>query len=319
MSTSSQRPGASTANSLSTANYQYPDTLGQKVGAGQHYMLLESFVSVNSLNKAPNPKSSIALYIPAGGLSTTTAQSYEEIDGGALFAQTGAQTIEDFETMKKKGAMTGEAVRGAVMTAAGIFGAGGIAKLKRNFLQRVGGGFIQAGLGLAVNNHLSVGYKGPSGFRDHTFAFKFFPKNKPESDTVKDILEDFHNGSTPRKTGTFKAAGLNASAFFQSPRHWTIKFLTNGRPNEYLHEIKTSVITQMQTNYDPISMVSFHQDGSPVQIDLNLTFKEIELVTSADEPGGIAGEAMNVSEETFNEQINTPSGGKAGMDTKLNF
>ena len=288
MSTSSQRPGASNTDSLSISNLQYPDTIGQTVAAGQHYMLLESFVSINSLNKAQKAKSSIALYIPAGGLSTTTAQAYEEIDGGHLFAQTGVQTIQDFETMKEAGTMTGEAVRGAIMTAAGVLGAGGIAKLKRNFIQKVGGGFVQAGLGLAVNNHLSIGYKGPSGFRDHTFAFKFFPKNKSESDTVKAILADFHNGSTPRKTGTFTAAGVTASAFFQSPRHWTIKFLTNGRPNEYLHKIKTSVITQMQTNYDPISMVSFHQDGSPVQIDLNLTFKEIELVTSADEEGGSA-------------------------------
>ena len=81
MSTSSQRPGASTIDSLSTSNLQYPDTIGQKVAAGQHYMLLESFVSINSLNKAQKAKSSIALYIPAGGLTTTTAQAYEEIDG----------------------------------------------------------------------------------------------------------------------------------------------------------------------------------------------------------------------------------------------
>ena len=159
---SSQRPGADTKSPLKTDYLQYPDTLGQTVAAGQHYMLLESFVSINSMTKAPSAKSSIALYIPAGGLTTTTAQAYEEIDGGALFAQTGAQTIKDFETAKAEGAMTPDAVRGTLMTAAGVIGARSIANLKRNFLSRVGGGFVQAGLGLAVNNHLSVGYKGPS-------------------------------------------------------------------------------------------------------------------------------------------------------------
>ena len=93
-------------------------------------------------------------------------------------------------------------------------------------------------------------------------------------------------------TESYSAGGVSASAFFKSPRHWTIKFVSNGRPNDYLHEIKTSVITQMQTNYDPISMVSFHQDGSPVQIDLNLTFKEISLVTSSDD----AGEAPDIDQ-----------------------
>ena len=281
MSTSSQRPGASTTNSLTTDNLQYPDTIGQKVAAGQHYMLLESYESKNSLNRVggsdATAKSSIALYIPAGGLTTTTAQSYEEIDGGALFAQSGSAAIDKFAT--------GEIGAAGMLTAGGVGIARGIANLKRGVLSKLGGGFVQAGLGLAVNNHLSVGYKGPSGFRDHSFAFKFFPKNKSESDTVKAILKDFHNGSTPRMTESYSAGGVSASAFFKSPRHWTIKFLTNGNPNKYLHEIKTSVITQMQTNYDPISMVSFHQDGSPIQIDLNLTFKEISLVTSSDEAG----------------------------------
>ena len=155
--------------------------------------------------------------------------------------------------------------------------------LKRNFLQTVGSGFIQAGLGLAVNNHLSVGYKGPTGFRDHTFAFKFFPKNSKDSENVRTIIRDFQNGATPRKTKPMSGAGITASAFFQFPRHWEIKFMSGGRKNKYLHEIKPSVISSMQTNYDPLSMVSFHKDGSPVQIDLTLTFKELELITSEDE------------------------------------
>ena len=57
----------------------------------------------------------------------------------------------------------------------------------------------------------------------------------------KIVASQDNNFSLDIKTGTFTAAGVTASAFFQSPRHWTIKFLTNGRPNEYLHKIKTSV------------------------------------------------------------------------------
>ena len=301
MSTSSQTPGASTANSLTSVNLQYPDTLGQKVGAGQHYMLLESYESKNSLSKQGGVKSSIALYIPAGGLTTTTSQAYEEIDGGALFAQSGEQALDKYDK--------GDNLSAALVTAGGVGIARGIANLKRNVLSRLGGGFVQAGLGLAVNNHLSVGYKGPSGFRDHTFAFKFFPKNQSESNTVKAILKDFHNGSTPRMTEKYEAGGVSASAFFKSPRHWTIGFVVDGRPNEYLHEIKTSVITQMQTNYDPISMVSFHQDGSPVQIDLNLTFKEISLVTSSDDAGENVEDVINVEADVASVRRMSGRGG----------
>ena len=39
----------------------------------------------------------------------------------------------------------------------------------------------------------------------------------------------------------------------------------------------------MQINHDPNSTISLHEDGSPVQTTLALTFQEIELPYSADE------------------------------------
>lgn len=289
MSTSSNRPGVSTTKQLGKTNHlQYPDTLGQEVAAGQHYMMFTSYESINSLRRSPDIKSSIALYIPAGGLTTTIGQTYEEIQGGELFAQSGARAVAAFGSDE-----AGGKAEAAVITAAGGLGSRLITGLKRNFLQTVGAGFIQAGLGLAVNNHLSVGYKGPTGFRDHTFSFKFFPKNSTESKTVKDILKDFQNGSTPRKTKTLEGGGLSASAFFQFPRHYEIEFFVNGTTNNFLHKIQPSVVTSMQTNYDPLSFVSFHKDGSPVQIDLTLTFKELELVTSGDDAVDITAKTRN--------------------------
>ena len=322
MSTSSQRPGTSTRSPLRTANYQYPDTLGQKVAAGQHYMILTSYESINSMNKRPNAKSSIALYIPAGGLTTTISQTYEEIEGGALFAQSGAAAVAEFDKAMADENSGGGVAKAALTTAGGMGIARAVSGLKKNVLQRVGGGFIQAGLGLAVNNHLSVGYKGPTGFRDHSFAFKFFPKNKTESRNVKNIIEDFKNGSTPRMVGKTSLGGVSASAFFKAPRHYIIKFMSGGTKNEFLHEIKPSVITSMQTNYDPISFVSFHEDGAPVQIDLNLTFKELELVTSDDEvkegvADDVAGEATSVLGER--NAIPTPRSSKPGSSLEPTF
>ena len=40
----------------------------------------------------------------------------------------------------------------------------------------------------------------------------------------------------------------------------------------------------MNVNHDPNSIVSFHRDGSPVQSQLTLTFKEIEYVVSDERP-----------------------------------
>ena len=62
---------------------------------------------------------------------------------------------------------------------------------------------------------------------------------------------------------------------------------TGGRnQNTYLFTIGKSVITNMEVNYDPQGTVGFHQDGSPVAIDLSLTFKEIAFQISPDNVNG---------------------------------
>jgi hypothetical protein len=58
--------------------------------------------------------------------------------------------------------------------------------------------------------------------------------------------------------------------------------MLGGGGNQYLFKIKKSVITAMSINHDPNSTISFHNDGSPVETDLALTFKEIELPISSD-------------------------------------
>ena len=138
--------------------------------------------------------------------------------------------------------------------------------------------------------------------RDHSFAFKFFPKNVGEANMLKDILKDLENGMLPTMGGgasmqKSKMIGKLSQPFFKAPRHWTIDFFTKKHGgttqtqhkaagtsgNQYLFQIKKSVITQMSINHDPQSTISFHNDGSPVQTDLCLTFKEIELPISEPE------------------------------------
>jgi len=143
-------------------------------------------------------------------------------------------------------------------------------------------GFFSA-QGKTPNNHMALVYRGPNSFRQHTFAFKFFPKNESESKTVRTIIEEFRFGTLPRMS---VSGGTISDSFFKSPRHHTINFYkggtgVSGRPgqtqNSKLFTIGKSVITNMVVNYDPQTTVSFHPDGSPVAIDMTLTFQEIEL------------------------------------------
>ena len=63
----------------------------------------------------------------------------------------------------------------------------------------------------------------------------------------------------------------------------------------------------MEINYDPQGTVGFHDDGSPVAIDLSLTFKEIAFQISQDNVNGqdldLAGPIQqNQAREQFRQQ-----------------
>ena len=77
---------------LQTLNY--PESLGNAAANGEHYMMLNSFESVNALHSGTTPKSSIALYIPPNAVKTGFSANYEGMEGGALKAAMGAKFAE---------------------------------------------------------------------------------------------------------------------------------------------------------------------------------------------------------------------------------
>ena len=281
--------GASQLNSrlAQRATYNYPSDLGTRVKGGQHYMLIESFESRNAVDTGTTVLSSIALYIPPNALKTSFTQNYEGLEGGALKASTGA----GLENLLSDGRVSLQGILGGVLGTLQQTGA----KLANK------GAFLSAGFGLATNSHTALVYRGPSEFRTHDFTFNFFPKNRTDATTVKNIISEFQRGMLPQLAGTQINSRRLSSPFFKSPRHFRIKFFKGGgQKNDFLFDIKTSVITSMNVNHDPNSIVSFHNDGSPIQSQLTLTFKEIEYVVSDESPSV----AVTQAADTVVEQAN---------------
>ena len=286
------------ADRLSTSkNLDYPVGIGTASTGitGQPYMLLTSYESKNSIESvgvssdAPRGKiiSSIALYIPSNSLSTRFDANWGGLEGGALRATMGSAVGKMNFGKLTSGGYGWDMSEGNISSILfeGIKSAGLTLGTKVAAAVDKGTGMLSA-QGIAVNNHMSLAYKGPGEFRTHDFVFNFFPKHKDDSEVIRKILEDLENGMLPRTAGPAIKSGRTLSApFFLAPRHWTIDFFRgDGEKNKYLHTIKKSVIKSMQVNHDPNSTVSFHTDGSPVQTSLNLSFQEIELPMSGDDP-----------------------------------
>jgi hypothetical protein len=282
---------------MATLNWQFPRGIGGNTS--QPYMILTSYESKNAIASAPDPMSSIVLYIPPNSLKQTTDANWSGVEGGALKA--GAMSaigsitgLDKLMTGGERGVTDWGETIGNIFTSAGM---GGFQAISKQF-DKGTGGMLSAGAGIAVNNHMAMAYKGPDKFRTHEFAFNFFPKNKDDAKEIKMIIYDFQNGMLPRMQGTrLKANRKLSQPFFNSPRHWNIEFYNgDGTKNQvtetiegktelrpgFLFEIKKSVITSMTVNHDPNSTISLHADGSPVQTAFSLTFQEIELPTSED-------------------------------------
>jgi len=253
---------------MATDNLEYPIGLGAQAATGKHYMMIDSYESINALGTGAQI-SSIALYIPPNALKTTIGANFEGLAGGIVSA-----TVAGEKEMS-------------------VFGTIGDLAQKVLTKANVSKNFMAAGAGLAVNNHMALVYRGPGEFRTHDFVFQFFPKDGAEALVVQKIINDLKNGMTPRLSGSLGGDNERLTApFFKSPRQYKIKFLPGqdiggGKKADYLFKIGTSVLTSMTVNHDPQGIVGFHEDGAPVQTTLSLNFKEIEYLLSDDSAEGI--------------------------------
>jgi len=274
-------------------NANFPPTLGSEVAAGQHYMMIDSYESKNATASGGlgTKLSSIGLYIPTGALKTSFTGNYEGKEGAALKAAGGAAAGDLMSKLSKFDFSVNSAAELLTSgeTASGV-GSDFASRMLASTLDKTG--FVSAS-GNSPNNYMALVYGGPNEFRQHAFAFKFFPRNPAETNTVQKIIEEFKRGTLPRMSSSVTGAtGKNLlDPYFKSPRQHTIKFMkggetSGGSKNTHLFTMGRSVITNMEINYDPQGTVGFHNDGSPVAIDLSLTFKEIAFQISSDNVNG---------------------------------
>jgi len=287
-------------------NANFPHNLGSEVAAGQHYMMIDSYESKNATASGGlgTKLSSIGLYIPTGSLKTSFTGNYEGKEGASLKAAGGAAGGNLIDKLSKfKFTADGAADLISAGNDAANVAKGFADKMFASTLDKTG--FVSAS-GNSPNNYMALVYGGPNEFRQHAFAFKFFPKNQAETITVQAIIEEFKRGTLPRMSSSVTGAtGKNLlDPYFKSPRQHTIKFMKGGKTgggsqNTYLFTIGKSVITNMEVNYDPQGTVGFHDDGSPVAIDLSLTFKEIAFQISSD---NVNGQDLDLSGDIMQNQ-----------------
>ena len=149
----------------------------------------------------------------------------------------------------------------------------------------LGSGSLQSGIESAfkikANPFKEQTFQGVE-FRSFDFTFTLRARSQSDVNMIQSIITSFRAHSKP----TFEK-GTNG-AVFAYPKEFRIEFLTidDGayETNKYIPEIKYCVCTTVNTNFTGTGWKSF-DGGAPVDVSLQLTFQETEIITGEDVMG----------------------------------
>ena len=82
-----------------------------------------------------------------------------------------------------------------------------------------------------------------------------------------------------------KAGEFNGTAegiFIKSPDVFMLKYLKDGADHPFLNSFKMCALTGMTVSYTNAGTYTTYEDGTPVNIRMNLTFKELNPIYHED-------------------------------------
>lgn len=230
----------------------------------------ESSVSVQ---RAPTVRlaTAIGMYMPAE-ITNDQSLDYGEPDIGGLAKMLNAFSTEFLQSgsfQESFGSMQNDLKTSLVETA-------------KTALNEVAPGAKAAAeikAGKVFSNRLETVFTGINK-REFTFDFRMLPKDESEAKTIDKIVRMFRFYSAPSFEGD-----AATSRTFIVPATFNIEYrMFNGSQNLFLNKIATSVCTGVSVKYggDRAKFFRPTDDGEgapPVETNLSLKFKEIELIT----------------------------------------
>ena len=251
------RVSGSTSNALA-----FPDTL--------RYNPLP-FVLFTALGKSQSP--AISLPIPPG-LTIGDGMSYSSMNLGiigTIMSETMAQMGKQTSVSGVIGAGVGGMV-GSVINKAGQLNAAAAASiLARKFGFETVADTVDFSQRQVIAPNTNTTFQN-SNIRSYSFTFKLVSRSKKEAETIKKIVDIFREYMYPE----------GKDVVLSYPPIWNISFYDKDAViNPYLPKIYDCYLTGMTATFNASTNI-FHEDGSPVETDVSLSFQETRALTKMD-------------------------------------
>ena len=128
--------------------------------------------------------------------------------------------------------------------------------------------------GMALNSNLELLFDSVN-LRTFPFTINFSPRTRQESMMVKHIIRAFKSAMAAKKGTNDIGQG---GAFLRAPDVFQLRYLHRGKDHPFLNSFKHCALTGMSVNYTGAGTFASYSDGTPVNIKMSLTFKELNPI-----------------------------------------
>ena len=220
------------------------------------------------------------------GIQAIGAQLVEDASGniadllGGVISGDASKRNEALQALKKAGL-------GAIDDVALGVGGGADNFLGKRFASQIVGLFggnvtasqlLARGNGEIINPNMELLFGGPT-IRNFRFNFKMTPRNEKEAEQVKLIIRAFKRNMAPMAEGGTVGSG---NFFLKTPNVFNLRYRTGNRNHPFLNRFKQCFLSDMSVSYTGEGIYSTYDDGTPVSMILDLTFKETQPIYDVD-------------------------------------
>ena len=140
--------------------------------------------------------------------------------------------------------------------------------------------------GNIFNPNMELLFNGPT-LRSFNFSFKMTPRSPSEAEECKNIIRSFKLNMAPKTKNTGSIGG--SGVFLKTPNVFELRYKKGGREHPVLHKFKQCFLTNISVNYTGEGVYTTYDDATPVSMNLDLTFKELEPIYDVDydDAGGV--------------------------------
>jgi hypothetical protein len=248
-----------------------------KAAAGTIGVISGAVISAIDLTrKTRRAAGSITLYMPDTVTQTQVANydavsMTEALGDAGLIAQAGSSVVTAVDAAMKTrslnlGQTPGSSKLEGTLAEVGARAAGATGAF---------GGNIEKALlfsaGVAKNPQVELLFENIAN-REFLFDFKFVPRNPQESKDIIKIIQTFRFFAAP------EIPTLGKGRYFIPPSEFDIEFMVGSKINPNLPLISTCVLEGIDVNYGSAGQWTAFTDGMPVEISMQLRFKEVEIL-----------------------------------------